>query len=104
MLTLALTSSAELVYSRAAGIFAPDDVAEAFAASRSVTIPSQLRTRLRADGRDLIGQFRALAPDRPRVAIQLWTWRRVVVTGGVVLGVGLAAVALVAYARLAGLL
>jgi tRNA A-37 threonylcarbamoyl transferase component Bud32 len=104
MLTLALSSSAEVVYERATRVFAPDDLAEAFAASRSVTIPTQLRSRLRADGRDLLAQFRALAPDRRPVRIQLWTMRRVGVTTCVLLAVALAAIAVYAYARLAGLL
>ena len=104
MLTLALASDADLVYERAIRVFAPEDVAEAFAACRSVTIPTQLRARLRADGRDLIGRFRALAPERPAVPIQLWTLRRVGVTACVVLGALLAGVAIYAYASLAGLL
>ena len=104
MLTLALASDADLVYERAIRVFAPEDVAEAFAACRSVTIPTQLRARLRTDGRDLIGRFRALAPARPAVPIQLWTLRRVGVTTCVVLAVLLAGVAVYAYASLAGLL
>jgi tRNA A-37 threonylcarbamoyl transferase component Bud32/membrane-associated phospholipid phosphatase len=104
MLTLALASDADLVYERATRVFAPEDVAEAFAACRSVTIPTQLRARLRADGRDLIGRFRALAPERPTVPIQLWTLRRIGVTACVVLAVLLASVAIYAYASLAGLL
>jgi tRNA A-37 threonylcarbamoyl transferase component Bud32/membrane-associated phospholipid phosphatase len=104
MLTLALASTADVVYARTTRIFAAEDVAEAFAASRSVTIPAQLKTRLRADGRDLVGEFRRLAPDRPPVAIQLWTVRRLAVTAAVVLGATLAAIAMLAYVRLAGLL
>jgi tRNA A-37 threonylcarbamoyl transferase component Bud32/membrane-associated phospholipid phosphatase len=104
MLTLALASDADLVYERAIRVFAPEDVAEAFAACRSVTIPTQLRARLRADGRDLIGRFQALAPERPAVPIQLWTLRRVGVVTCVVLAVLLAGVAVYAYASLAGLL
>lgn len=104
MLTLALSSSADVVYQRAAGLFASDDLAEAFAASRSVTIPTQLRSRLRADGRDLPAQFRTLAPVRRPVRIQLWTLRRVGVTTCVLLTVALATIAVYAYARLAGLL
>jgi tRNA A-37 threonylcarbamoyl transferase component Bud32/membrane-associated phospholipid phosphatase len=104
MLTLALSSTAERVYKRAARLFASDDLAEAFAASRSVTVPTQLRSRLRADGRDLLAQFRALAPARHPVRIQLWTMRRVGVTTGVLLAVTLATIAVYTYARLAGLL
>ena len=104
MLTLALASDADLVYERAIRLFAPEDVAEAFAACRSITIPTQLRARLRADGRDLIGRFRALAPERPAVPIQLGTLRRIGVTACVVLGALLAGIAIYAYASLAGLL
>ena len=104
MLTLALASDPDLVYERAIRVFAPEDVAEAFAACRSVTIPTQLRARLRADGRDLIGRFRALAPERSAVPIQLWTLRRIGVTTGVMLGALLAGIAIYAYASLAGLL
>src|SRR5206468_224569 len=43
MLTLALSSTPEHVYERALGFFAADDVAEAFAACRSITVPSQPR-------------------------------------------------------------
>jgi tRNA A-37 threonylcarbamoyl transferase component Bud32 len=104
MLTLALSSTPERVYERALGVFAPDDIAEAFAASRGVTVPTQLRGRLRRDGRDLAGAFRRLAPERATVSIQLWSVRRVALTLGVLalaaLGVALVAV----YVNVAGLL
>ncbi|HEX7187716.1 MAG TPA: phosphatase PAP2 family protein [Actinomycetes bacterium] len=103
MLVLALGSSAEAVYRRALRQFAADDIAEAFAASRSVTVPSQLRNRLRAEAPDLIAELRALAPQREPVTIQLWSVRRVVVTGGLVVALLLAAGLMAAYARLAGL-
>ncbi|MGZ6827001.1 MAG: hypothetical protein ACXVGH_09420, partial [Mycobacteriales bacterium] len=95
--------SAERVYARALLQFAPEDVAEAFAASRGVTVPTRLRSRLQADGRDLARCFRELAPPHRPVAIQLWTVRRVLVTAAVLLGAALAVVALVAYARVADL-
>jgi tRNA A-37 threonylcarbamoyl transferase component Bud32 len=104
MLTLALSSSAERVHERALLQFAPDDVAEAFAATRSLTVPSQLRARLKTDGRELPRRFRELAPRRPPVAIQLWSVRRALVTLSVVAGaVGLVAT-LVVYARVVNLL
>lgn len=104
MLTLALSSSAERVYDRALRQFAVEDVAEAFAASRSITVPTQLRDRLRKDGRDLAARFRALAPTRPPVAIQLWSVRRVLAGASVVAGVAVALTALLSYARVANLL
>jgi tRNA A-37 threonylcarbamoyl transferase component Bud32/membrane-associated phospholipid phosphatase len=104
MLTLALSSSADRVYARALRQFAPDDVAEAFAATRSLTVPSQLRARLKADGRELPSRFRELAPRRPPVAIQLWSVRRALVTVAVLAGaVGLVGT-LVVYARVVNLL
>jgi len=104
MLTLALSSTPERVYERALKQFAPADVAEAFAASRSVTIPTQLRSRLRADGRDLLNRFRQLAPERSPVAIQLWDLRRLGLTLAVIAAAGAAAGSLVVYIRLANLL
>jgi tRNA A-37 threonylcarbamoyl transferase component Bud32 len=104
MLTLALASTAERVYQRALLLFTPDDVAEAFAASQGVTFPAQLRSRLRADGRGLVAQFRRLAPPRPPLPIQRWTVRRVVTT---VVSVGALALIVwgsLVFARAAGLL
>ena len=47
------------------GYFTADDIAEAFAATRGVASPTQLRAMMKQDGRDLIGEFRRLAPERP---------------------------------------
>jgi len=80
-------------------VFAADDVAEAFAACRSITIPTQLRSLIRADGRDLIGRFRRLAPKRRAVPIQLWDLRRAGITAGLI--ASLAAVVAVLYAAVA---
>jgi tRNA A-37 threonylcarbamoyl transferase component Bud32/membrane-associated phospholipid phosphatase len=104
MLTLALVSTPERVYQRALRVFAAEDVAEAFAASRSITIPTQLRSLIRADGRDLIGRFRQLAPARRPVPIQLWDVRRVEVTAGLIASLALALAVLAAYVRVVGLL
>jgi tRNA A-37 threonylcarbamoyl transferase component Bud32 len=85
MLVLGLGSSAELVYQRALVQFTEDEIAEAFAASRGVTLPSQLRASVRRDGRSLLEQFRQLAPDREPVAIQRWSLRRIGLTAWVAL-------------------
>ena len=85
MLVLALRASPEAVYERARMRFSEDEIAEAFAASRGVTLPSQLRREVRQDGRELLERFRELAPDRPTVAIQRWSLRRVGLTLWVVL-------------------
>jgi membrane-associated phospholipid phosphatase/tRNA A-37 threonylcarbamoyl transferase component Bud32 len=77
MLCLAVRTDAERVYRRALRYFTEDDIAEAFAAIRGVASPTQLRSVLKQDGRDLVAQFRALAPTRQPVAIQHWSLRRV---------------------------
>jgi len=80
MLVLALQSSPELVCERARLRFTDDELAEAFAASRGVTLPSGLKRSLRRDGRDLLEQFRELVPARRPVSIQRWSLRRVGLT------------------------
>jgi hypothetical protein len=88
MLCLALRSSAHQVYERARLQFSTDEISEAFAAARGLALPSQLRRALRADARDVHGEFLDLLPERPRpIKVQRWTLRR--------LAVALAAVALV---------
>jgi tRNA A-37 threonylcarbamoyl transferase component Bud32/membrane-associated phospholipid phosphatase len=86
MLVLALRSDAETVYGRATRLFSPDEISEAFAATRGLTLTSQLRAQMKADGRDLVGEFRDLAPYRPPIRIQRWTVRRLAMTLGVLLG------------------
>jgi tRNA A-37 threonylcarbamoyl transferase component Bud32/membrane-associated phospholipid phosphatase len=104
MLTLALGSTPEHVYRRTLRTFAAEDVAEAFAASRSITVPTQLRSLIRADGRDLAGAFRQLAPRRRPIPVQLWDLRRAGITTGLTAALLIAMALLVAYARAAGLL
>lgn len=77
MLVLATRTDAERVYNRALAFFSPDEIAEAFAATRGVTSPTQLRGLLRRDGRDLVTRFRELAPDRPPIVIQRWSMYRI---------------------------
>ena len=78
MLVLALRSDARTVYDRARRVFSEDEIAEAFAATRGLTMPSQLRRMLRSEGRDLHREFTELLP-RPvhPIAIQHWSVRRV---------------------------
>ena len=85
MLVLALGSTPELVYERALHHFSEDEIAEAFAASRGVTLPSALRAGVKQDGRALLMRFRELAPDCEPVAIQRWSMRRIGLTAWVAL-------------------
>jgi serine/threonine protein kinase len=87
MLVLGLRTSAEQVYARARRQFSDEEIAEAFAATRGLTMPSQLRRMLRQQGKDLHGDFLKLLPYRlPPIRIQRWTWRRVVLTIATIFG------------------
>jgi membrane-associated phospholipid phosphatase/tRNA A-37 threonylcarbamoyl transferase component Bud32 len=84
MLVLAVRTDAERVYRRALAYFTPDEIAEGFAATRGIASPSQLRSIMKTDGRDLVAEFRALAPQRRPISLQRWGPRRVVMAVGVV--------------------
>ncbi|RBY80349.1 hypothetical protein DQ239_04660 [Blastococcus sp. TF02-09] len=100
MLVLALRTDAQRVYARARRQFSDEEIAEAFAATRGLTMPSQLRRMLRQQGRDLHADFLRLLPFQlPPVHIQRWTWRR---AGLTVFTVAAAAVAAVVTVGLIG--
>jgi tRNA A-37 threonylcarbamoyl transferase component Bud32/membrane-associated phospholipid phosphatase len=83
MLVLALRSDARQVHDRARRYFSDDEIAEAFASTRGLTMPSQLRHLMRQQGRDLHGEFLRLLPYQlPPVKIQRWSLRRVALTVG----------------------
>jgi tRNA A-37 threonylcarbamoyl transferase component Bud32/membrane-associated phospholipid phosphatase len=91
MLVLAVGSTPERVYQHALQYFTPEEIAEAFAATRGVASPSQLRLMIKQDPRDLLGQFRRLAPARRLIPIQRWSVKRVALALGVlVTGLALA--------------
>jgi tRNA A-37 threonylcarbamoyl transferase component Bud32 len=91
MVVLALSSDPDLVYRRAQQLFTDEELAEAFAAARGVTLPTQTRRLLREDRRAVLDRLRALAPPRPAIRIQHWSLRRVGLTMAVVAGAVLAA-------------
>jgi tRNA A-37 threonylcarbamoyl transferase component Bud32/membrane-associated phospholipid phosphatase len=84
MLVLAVGSDPDRVYQRALRYFTPSEIAEAFAATRGVASPTQLRTVMKQDGRDLLAHFRRLAPERRPIGIQRWSVRRVTLAAGLV--------------------
>ena len=55
MLVLAVRTEPERVYLRALNYFTPAELAEAFAATRGVASPTQLRASMKNDPRDLLG-------------------------------------------------
>ncbi|HVQ87515.1 MAG TPA: phosphatase PAP2 family protein [Actinomycetes bacterium] len=78
MLVLALRTDVQRVYARALNVFTEDEIAEAFAATRGITMPTQLRRMMRQQGRRLHEEFRNLPPTKPKpIRIQRWSWRRV---------------------------
>jgi tRNA A-37 threonylcarbamoyl transferase component Bud32 len=91
LLLLSLGSDVDRVYEAALRRFTPDDVAEAFAATKSVTVPGQLRSMVMADPRPLAKEFSLRAPERRRIPIQRWTFRRLALTGSLA-GLAIAAV------------
>ena len=97
MVILGLRTDAAHVYERALLQFAPEDIAEAFAATRSVTLPSQSRSSLallkKEQGVDLVEEFNALSPPAEPISIQRWSGRRVrLAAGALVLGLMLIAI------------
>ncbi len=90
MLVLAVRTSPERVYRRALAYFTPDELAEAFAATRGVASPTQLRTSMKQDPRDLLGEFRELAPPRPPIVLQRWGTRRVMLAAAMLAAVAIA--------------
>ena len=85
MLVLAVRADPGRVYRRALKYFTADELAEAFAATRGVASPTQLRALLKKEPRDLLAEFRALAPPRRPIALQRWGARRVALAVAVIL-------------------
>ncbi len=104
MLVLALRSTPQSVYAAARKHFTEEEIANAFAATRTVTMPSQLRAMMREDGRDVLGQLRRLAPEQRPIPIQRWTVRRVAVTVQTLVLAGAGGFLLAANIRRTGLL
>ena len=82
MLVLAVRSDPHRVYRRALRYFTPAELSEAFAATRGVASPTQLRAFMKRDPRDLLGEFRKLAPERRPIVLQRWSARRVGLAAG----------------------
>ena len=77
MLVLAVRTGPARVYRQALNYFTEAELAEAFAATRGVASPTQLRAFMKRDPRDLLAEFRTLAPHRRPIVLQRWSVRRV---------------------------
>jgi membrane-associated phospholipid phosphatase/tRNA A-37 threonylcarbamoyl transferase component Bud32 len=82
MLVLAVRTDPQRVYRRALRQFTPAELAEAFAATRGVASPTQLRAFMKRDPRDLLAEFRKLAPQRRPIVLQRWSARRLFLAVG----------------------
>jgi membrane-associated phospholipid phosphatase len=82
MLVLAVRTDPKRVYQRALRQFTPAELSEAFAATRGVASPTQLRAFMKRDPRDLLAEFRKLAPERRPIVLQRWSARRVGLAAG----------------------
>jgi hypothetical protein len=78
MLVLAVRTDPARVYQRALRYFTEAELAEAFAATRGVASPTQLRAFMKRDPRDLLAEFRKLAPQQRPITLQRWSARRVI--------------------------
>jgi hypothetical protein len=83
MIVLAFRTDPDRVYERGLRFFTPEEIAEAFAATHSVTMPSQSRSLLKKDRGRILSRFRELAPKRRPISIQRWSYRRVALTTAV---------------------
>ena len=86
MLVLAVRTDPRRVYERALQYFTPDEIAEAFAAARGVASPTQLRTVMKRDPRDLLQHFREMAPARRPISLQRWNVKRILLTLALIVG------------------
>jgi tRNA A-37 threonylcarbamoyl transferase component Bud32 len=77
MLVLAVRTDPGRVYRRAQRYFTEAELAEAFSATRGVASPTQLRAFMKRDPRDLLAEFRKLAPQQRPIVLQRWSLRRV---------------------------
>ena len=83
MLVLAVRSDPRRVYRRALTHFTADELAEAFAATRGVASPTQLRAFMKRDPRDLLRDSAPSLPARPPIVLQRWSIRRVALAAAV---------------------
>ena len=90
MLVLAVRTDPQRVYERALSYFTEAELSEAFAATRGVASPTQLRAFMKRDPRDLLGEFRKLAPQRRPIVLQRWSVRRVSLAVGMLAAITLA--------------
>ncbi|WP_409329849.1 RIO1 family regulatory kinase/ATPase [Trujillonella humicola] len=104
LLICALAADPDRVRARARRLFTDEELAEAFATTNSLTVPRQLRRRMEDDGRDLVALLRRGLPVHPRIRVQRWSARRMLLALGTVGGALLTAWLVALNLRAGGLL
>jgi RIO1 family len=104
ILSLALAVGPRRVVDRGTAFFTPDEMAEALAVIGPLTLPRALQRRLADQETDLVAGFRELLPEHPRIRVQRWSLRRVLLAVATVGGAVLAVALLVLNLRAGGLL
>jgi hypothetical protein len=104
MLVLALGAGPGRVLERARRLFSEEELAEAFAATSSLTTPRQLGRLLDGADHDLVAEFRSRLPARPRISVQRWSLLRVLLAVAAVVGVLFAVLVVGLNLRAGGLL
>jgi membrane-associated phospholipid phosphatase/tRNA A-37 threonylcarbamoyl transferase component Bud32 len=89
MLVLAVRSDPQRVYRQALSYFTEAELSEAFAATRGVASPTQLRAFMKRDPRNVLSEFRKLAPERRPIILQRWSIRRVSLAVGMLAAITL---------------
>ena len=80
LLTLALQTDPDRVYAAGDRVLHPEEIAEAFASDVGLAVPTELSSKLKADGRPLRERFQELAPAEAPISIQRWSGRRLALT------------------------
>jgi tRNA A-37 threonylcarbamoyl transferase component Bud32 len=86
LLTLALVVDPERLVQRALAQFEPEELAEAFATTSSLTMPRQLARRLAEAEGDLVQRYQELVPEHRHIRVQRWSLRRVLLAAAAVGG------------------
>lgn len=104
LLTLSLRVEPAQLVRWATPWFSAEELGEAFATTGPLTMPRQLRRRIDDTGRDLVGEFAALVPRHPRIRVQRWSVRRVLLALATVGGIVLTTILVVVNLRAGGLI
>ena len=87
MLVLAIRTDGERVYAARVAVLHAGRDRRGIRRRGGIASPTQLRTAMKEDGRDLIAKFRSLAPPRTPISMQHWNTKRILLTVALLVGV-----------------